>query len=126
MYEFPTSKEWGFLLYQGIYFYMDVNVIKFRRRLSDSRMIERMKDLLEDEMDDSDPCNYLGNPEEWKEMILEGTTFRIWSSYHQDELFDYFDFDNTYPIYKVIHQYCLTKFSNRIKFVFEDRTYDCD
>ena len=40
---------------------MDVNVIKFRRRLSDPRMIERMKDLLEDEMDDSDPCDYLEN-----------------------------------------------------------------
>ncbi len=105
---------------------MDVNVIRFRRRLNDPLMIEHMADLLENEIDDSDPCNYLENPEEWKEMILEGTTFRIWSSYHQDELFDYFDFDNTSPIYKVIHNYCSETFSDRIEFVFEDRIDGCD
>ena len=105
---------------------MDVNVIKFRRRLSDPRMIERMKDLVEDEMDDSDPCDYLENPKEWKKMILDGTTFRIWSSYHQDELFTYFEFDDQSPIFKVIHQYCLKTFNKRLAFVFKDRTYECD
>jgi len=105
---------------------MDINVVRFRRRLSDQLMFDHMVDLLEEEMDNSDPCNYLENPEEWKEMILEGTTYAIWFSYYNDELFDYFKYDKKSELYKVIHNYCSETFSDRIEFVFEDRIDGCD
>jgi len=102
---------------------MNQDIIRFRRRLNDPVMIEYISDLVEEEIDDSDPCNY--DLKGWFKNILDGTTNRVIREYTHDELFDAGAYLNE-ELYKFIYQYLLDKYRDRIKFTYEDRRDACD
>ncbi len=86
-------------------------------------MIEYISDLVEEEIDESDPCNY--DLKSWFKNILDGTTNRVIREYTYDELFDEGAYLNK-ELYKFIYQYLLDKYRDRIKFTYEDRRDACD
>ena len=102
---------------------MNTDLIKFKRRLNDPVMNNYISDLVEEEIDDSVPCNY--DLEGWFKNILDGSTNRVIREYTYDELFSEGAYLNE-ELFRYIYQYLLSKYRSRIKFTYEDRIDGCD
>lgn len=86
-------------------------------------MIEYISDLVEEEIDYSDPCNY--DLKGWFKNILDETTNRVIREYTYDKLFDNGAYLNE-ELFRFIYKYLLDKYRDRIKFTYEDRIDGCD
>jgi hypothetical protein len=105
---------------------MNTDLIRFKRRLSDPDLIEFMSDIVEYEMQESEPCNYKETGlKGWLDNILDGSVNRLTFMSTLNGTFSESAYDNK-ELYDFLYDYFFNNHVNRIEYVFSREIDDCE